>query len=129
MAETKPKPNARKSLLKLKGEQLPQKKLENAGDIVSGVFLGYKVIMLDDMDSPNGQKPVRYYEFHEEGNEDAQFVVSGKLMLDQAFDTAVRKMKGIDKLQGKFLEFSRQADTKLDAKRSLGNYMIEIFES
>ena len=123
--ESKPK---RKSVFKVQGEQYPQKKLEYPGDVVEGVFLGYKVVMLDDMDAPNGQKPVRYYEFHEEGDEDKIFVCSGKLMLDQAFDTAVRKLKGIDRITGKFVQFSRQADKKLDAKRSLGNYTIEVFE-
>ena len=128
MADKPKEPPKRKSLIKLKGEQLPQKKLESPGDLVEGIFLGYKTVMLDDMDAPNGQKPVRYYEFHEDGNDDLQFVCSGKLMLDQAFDTTVRKLKGIDRIIGKFVQFSRQPDTKLDAKRSMGNYTVEVFE-
>lgn len=130
MAEKdKPAKPGRKSLFKAKGEQLPQKKLEQPGDMVSGIFMGYKVVMLDDMDSPNGQKPVRYYEFAEESNPDQLFVCSGKLMLDQAFDTAVRKMGSIERIQGKIVQFTRLQDSRLDSKRSLGNYELEIFES
>jgi hypothetical protein len=119
----------RKSVLKVKGEQLPQKKLEQPGDMTSGLFVGYKVISLDDMDSANGKKDVRYYEFAEEGNSDKRFVVSGKLMLDQAFDTAARKLGGVDRMKDKIVQFTRLEDTRLDARRSLGNYEIEVFEA
>ena len=129
MSKNQPKPKERKSIFKAQGEQYPQKKLERPGDMTSGVFLGYKVISLDDMDSPNGKKDVRYYEFHEEGNEDKMFVVSGKLMLDNAFDTAVRKLGGIDRLKNCIVQFTRDPDSRLDAKRSMGNYTIEVFEA
>src|SRR6516162_732866 len=104
MPEAKKK---RKSKLVIKGEQAPQKKLEGPGDSILGYFQGYKIAMMADSQVDGGKKAVRYYQFHEEDDDTKRFVVSGRLMLDDAFDQVVTKLGGIDALLGELVEFRR----------------------
>jgi len=123
-------PKSRKVKIQKKGEQLPQKKLEKPGDEVIGFFQGYKLVSFDDDKSETGKKAVRYYEFTEEDDEKKRFVVSGRLMLDQAVDDIAREQEdGMDSLKGELVSFSRLPDTKLSGKKKLGNYQVTIYET
>src|SRR4029077_14408859 len=124
----KPGP-ARQSKLPIKGGQAPQVKLEVAGDSAIGFYHGYKIADLPDTNHPGGTKAVRFYEFREEEDELKKFVVSGRLMLDEAFDAVVAKLGGVENLVGELVQFTRLADTRLTGKKRMGNYEIEVFES
>lgn len=120
----------RKVKVQKKGEQLPQKKLEKPGDEIIGFFQGYKLVSFDDDRSETGKKAVRYYEFTEEEDEKKRFVVSGRLMLDQAVDDIAREQEeGLDSLKGELVCFRRLPDTKLTGKKKLGNYEVLVYET
>lgn len=129
MANEANKPKQLKVKMKVKGEQAPQKKLEGPGDTVIGIYQGYKVSMLDDDNADDGKKPVRFYEFRETDDQTKRFVVSGRLMLDDAFDRVFEEFKGSDGLKGEMVRITRVADTKLDPKRRMGNFEVEVYET
>lgn len=124
MPATKP----RKSKFKVVGEMPPLRKLEGAGDSAIGIFQGIKAQEIKDKET-GVQKMVRFYLFREEDDEKKKFVVSGRMMLDQAFDSVAELAGGVDVLEGEVMEFRRLKDTKRDGAKRLGNYEVEVYET
>ena len=125
-----PSSSERKIRAQKKGEQLPQVKLEKPGDEASGYFQGFKIAMLDDEKA--GKKPVRYYEFVDVIDPKKRFVVSGRLMLDMAYDDVLRDIQETDPdfhMEGELITLRRLDTTKLKGGRTLGNYEVIVYES
>lgn len=118
---------ARKSKFKVVGEMPPLKKLESAGDAAGGFFQGVKINEIKDKET-GVKKNVRFYLFREEEDEKKRFVISGRTMLDLAFDAVAEQAGGMDQLEGELLEVTRLKDTKREGAKRLGNYQVEVFE-
>lgn len=107
------------------GELPEQAKLEE-GDVVSGIFVGMKIITIKDQNTKQ-DKDVRVYTFKDKVGE--KFAVLGRTMLDTAFDNVFENEGGDpSSIIGLVVRIERGKDTKLKGGRTLGNYDIKCWD-
>jgi hypothetical protein len=106
---------------RFKGEMPEFHKLEENEDI-RGVYQGYKEITIKDKEK--GEKLIRVYRFRDPDDEKKKFALSGRSLLDMAFDEMFEAV-GADAVIGEVLHIFRGKDSKNGANR-IGNYEIEL---
>lgn len=115
------KPSTGKVNRRFKGEMPEFHKIEENEDI-RGVFQGYKEIEINDKEK--GKKQIRVYRFRDPDDEKKKFALSGRSLLDVAFDDMFEAV-GYDSCIGVTLHIFRAKDSKNGANR-IGNYEIEM---
>jgi hypothetical protein len=109
-----------------KGEMPPWHELKEK-DSVIGIYQGYKMLTIKDNETGK-EKEIRVYQFRDVTDDTKRFAVSGRSLLDAAFDMAWESVGGEERLQGETLAIERGEDTKTGKKR-IGNYELTIMEA
>lgn len=121
-----PSASNRKAKKSYKADSVPLAEL-NAGDSISGTFQGRKLV--EGVMNPITKTPndVWFYNFVDLETGD-RFAVSGRAMLDQAFEDAATAEGGIERLIGVDMTINRGEDQKTGRNFNLGTYEIVILE-
>lgn len=107
-----------------KAEQLPLAQLDE-GDTLVGTFQGRKQMNVMNPKTKE-RNDVWFYRFRDKNG--TGFAVSGRTMLDQAFDDAAEQMGGIDELVGLDLRINRGDDVETGAGNTMGSYELVVLE-
>jgi hypothetical protein len=107
-----------------KADSVPLAEL-NAGDTVVGTLQGRKQVSVINKytKEPND---VWFYIFTDESGN--KFAVSGRAMLDNAFEDASQALGGFEKLVGEDIRINRGDDEKTGQGFNLGTYEIIVLE-
>ncbi len=114
----------RKAKHSYKAESLPFAELEE-GQSVEGTFQGRRQINIRDRNT-HEHKDIWVYAFVDVDG--TRFLISGRTMLDQAFDEVIEAQGGIDRLQGEDLRINRGDDERTSGGFTMGTYEIMILE-
>jgi hypothetical protein len=115
----------RKARKSHKAESLPFAELEQEGSSIEGTFQGRKQITIKDRNT-HLPKDIWVYRFVDESGN--AFLISGRTMLDQAFEELAEEEGGLDRLIGEDLRINRGDDERTSGGFSMGTYEIMILE-
>lgn len=107
-----------------KAEQLPLATLDE-GDTLVGTFQGRKQMNVMNPKTKE-RNDVWFYRFRDKKG--VGFAVSGRTMLDQAFDDCAEQSGGIEELVGMDLRINRGEDVETGAGNTMGSYELIVLE-
>jgi hypothetical protein len=119
-------PEGRKVKKSYKAETLPFAELEE-GQSVAGTFQGRKQITIRDRNT-HEPKDIFIYKFMDISSGDG-FAISGRFMLDEAFEKLAEELGGFDRLEGEDVCINRGEDEKTGGGNRMGTYEIQILEA
>ncbi len=108
------------------GEMPPWAELKENESVI-GIYQGYKMLTIKDNETGK-DKDIRVYTFQDPVDEEKQFAVSGRSLLDVSFDMAWKSLGGEEHMQGEAIGIERLAD-KRDGKKRTGRYILTLMES
>lgn len=122
----KPSAPERKVKKSYRAETLPFAELDENSSI-SGTFQGRKEITIKDRKTQQ-PKDIFIYKFADMESGDG-FAISGRFMLDEAFEKLAEELGGFDRLEGEDIRIERGEDEKTGGGNRMGTYEIQILEA
>ena len=124
-AKFKPTAVERKVRKSVKPETLPFAELDEKESIV-GTFQGRKQITIKDKKSQQ-PKDIFIHKFKDLESGEG-FAISGRFMLDEAFEKMAEEEGGFDRLEGEDIRIERGEDEKTGGGNRMGTYELSILE-
>lgn len=121
----KPSESGKKAQRSYKAEMLPFVEI-NEGASITGTFQNRRMITIRDRITKD-PKDIWIYSFRDVNN-GSKFAVSGRTMLDQAFDAMFEAEGGIEKIIGREIRIERGEDSNTSAGFNLGTYEVSLLE-
>jgi hypothetical protein len=122
----KPTATERKVRKSVKPETLPFAELDEGGS-VAGTFQGRKEITIKDRKTQE-PKDIFIYKFSDLDSGDG-FAISGRFMLDEAFEKLAEEEGGFDRLIGEDIRIDRGEDEKTGSNNRMGTYEVSILDA
>jgi hypothetical protein len=118
-------PEGRKVRKSYKADRLPFAELDE-GESITGTFQGRKQITIKDRKTQN-PKDIWIYKFADVDSGEG-FAISGRFMLDEAFEKLAEDEGGFERLEGEEVRIERGEDEKTGGGNRMGTYEIQILE-
>ena len=95
------------------------------GEEITGIFVSMEEIDIKDRKPPYETKTIRVYNLKLEDGTKAR--ISGRALLDSAFEEIAEELGGISKLEGMKISLVRGEDTENTEGNNMGTYEIIVY--